>query len=468
VGSEQISQCTDDTDNCSGESKISTCCEQRAQMCQGNIDSQSEFSDYNCRGEKNMPIMDAINLPRLCGGNVSGDCWNAGNGQNPIGLPGCSSRVSGTCNLSDSDRADDICCTDKRIFEAAQLMWGRPHLISEANIKYEELLQVSNTRSEEYDKLLNEALSYLNKARDIGDEDDRSIIEIITDWESEINRVFGSGMCRGNIDRKTDFDCSKNVPPKQYIENAFITTGQSDEKCCVVSGMCTGNTNALENVECPENMHLSNNVSEGTTIQECCGEDIKCRGNTNIYLNYDCPESMIPVIDASNKYGTTEEICCRFTGDMDPTEIDPSFENETIQGTISFNGDLLQSAGEENSALRILFEKNFKEDLLGIFNKERKITIVEGQIKIKKIYTGSIIVDFEVEPSFSSGVSISKDYFSYLLSGKMYFPTIKLHTDGGVTNVAILSWDNINYWPNWIWYAIIALITFLITITIII
>ena len=40
VEPEQISQCTDNTENCSDESKISTCCEQRAQMCQGNIDSQ--------------------------------------------------------------------------------------------------------------------------------------------------------------------------------------------------------------------------------------------------------------------------------------------------------------------------------------------------------------------------------------------------------------------------------------------
>ena len=177
---------------------------------------------------------------------------------------------------------------------------------------------------------------------------------------------------------------------------------------------------------------------------------------------------MIPVLDADRTYGNTEEECCRYIGDMEPLEIVPSFENETIQGTISFNGDFLESVGEEDSALRVIFEKNFKKDILAILNKERKITIIEEQIKIKNIYSGSIIVDFEVEPEITSGISITKEYFSYLLSGKIYFPTIELHTIGSVTNISIISWDNINYWPQWIWYVMLSSITFLIAITVMI
>jgi len=465
-------QCSDNTDTCSNESKIAACCNQRAQMCQGNIIG-SGYIDYNCSGNNLLPKIEALELPRLCGGDgFKGDCWDAGNnGQTPPGLQNCPFNHTETCNLGNllEGQGNKICCTSREIFEAAQFMWGKPHLISEANLKYMDLLQISNTKSNEYDKLLNEALSYLNKARDMDDEDDRNITELINDWGSEINRPLGSGMCRGNIDRSTDYKCSDSVPPKQYIENSFITEGQSEEKCCVISGMCKGNTNLIENIECPENMHISNDITlEGSTIQECCEEDIKCRGNENIYLNYDCPEPMIPVIDTNNKYGNTEEECCRFPGDKDPTEINPHFENETIQGTITFNGDLIQSAGDEDSSLRNLFEEDFKKDLINIFNEEKKITIVESQIKIKKIYTGSIIIDFEVEPDILSTVSISKDYFSYLLSGKLYFPTIKLHTSGSVTNVGIVSWDNINHWPNWIWYVIISLITFMITILIIV
>jgi hypothetical protein len=148
--------------------------------------------------------------------------------------------------------------------------------------------------------------------------------------------------------------------------------------------------------------------------------------------------------------------------DTDPIDPDPTFENETIQGTIIFNGNLMQSAGREDTAKRILFETNFKEDLLDILNNEGKINILREQISIKKIHPGSIIVEFKVEPHYLTGVSISKDYFSYLLSGKLYFPTIKLHTNGSVTDVSISSWYNVNHWPKWIWYIIISTITFLI------
>ena len=460
-------QCIDGSDRCSEERKIRNCCDQRAEMCQGNI--ESHFQDFICRGENNIPKLDAVSLPRLCEEGNSGNCWNQGYpGETPPGLPGCSN-TNGTCNLSDlgNENRQEICCTNSDIYEIAEKIWGRPHLITAAIVKYNDLKNIQDTESNEYYELLNEALSYLNQARDIGDDDDRNIIHTITDWSAELNQDLGTGVCRGNINRESDFPCLLFNPPKQYINKAFITKGTTEEECCVVSGMCSGNTNSIENIECPENMHITNNM-EGTTIEECCRGDIKCRGNTNINLNYDCPEPMIPIVDANNTFGTTKEECCRFPDDIHHSEIPPTFENETIKGTIVFNGDLLQSAGTEGSAKRILFETNFKEDIVDIFNKEGKINVLREQIFIKKIHSGSVIVDFEVSPHYSTGVSISKGYFSYLLSGKIYFPTIKLHTDGSVTNVSILSWYNINYWPTWIWYVIISIITFLITSVIVI
>lgn len=460
-------QCIDGSDQCSEESKIRNCCDQRAEMCQGNI--VSHFQDWTCRGENSIPKIEAVTLPRLCGGDDQGDCWDEGYpGQTSPGLQGCNNGGT-TCNLSElsNSKRQEICCTNRDLFKLAEQIWGRPHLISAANLKYTELDYLPDSESDEYEELLNEALSYLNQARDIGDEDDRSIIETITDWSSEINRDIGSGMCRGNINRDYDFPCLNFSPPKQYINKAFITKGTTEEECCVVSGMCSGNTYPVENIECPENMKIVSN-KEGTTIEDCCEEGIKCRGNRNINLNYACPEPMIPVVDSNNTFGTTKEQCCRFPDDMHYTEIPPTFENETIQGTIIFNGDLMQSAGGEGSTKRILFETDFKEDLLNIFNKEGKINILREQITIKKIHSGSIIVEFKVEPHYSTGVSISKEYFSYLLSGKLYFPTIKLHTDGSVTDVSILSWHNVNHWPAWIWYVVISIITFLITIVFIV
>ena len=41
-------QCLEGTANCSEESKINTCCNQRAQMCQGNIDPR--YRDWTCKG----------------------------------------------------------------------------------------------------------------------------------------------------------------------------------------------------------------------------------------------------------------------------------------------------------------------------------------------------------------------------------------------------------------------------------
>jgi len=469
-GGENINQCTGNTDNCSDDIKINNCCDQVAQMCQGNIQG-SGFVDYNCNGPLNMPKLEALRLPRNCS-DSSGrtDCWDSTeeNGV-PRGLDNCDiSKKGTTCDLSGlpPEIGEEICCTDRSIFVKSGEEWGRPHLITEAIVKYIDLLNIQDRQSDEYERTLNEALEYLYEARQIDSGNNMDINELIKDWGATLGKTLGEGMCMGNIVSTNDFNCSSDG--KKSIDYPFTKKSSLEEECCEIKGMCSGNTSSTENVVCPENMHLSNSSSKGSTIEECCEDDITCRGNTNIYLNYDCPVSMIPVLDADKIYGNTEEECCRYIGDMDPLEIVPSFENETIQGTISFNGDLLESVGEEGSALRIIFEKNFKNDLLGILNKERKITIVEGQINIKNIYSGSIIVDFEVVPAFTSGISISKEYFSYLLSGKIYFPTIELHTIGSVTNISIISWDNINYWPKWSWYVILSSITFLIAITIMI
>jgi len=142
-------------------------------------------------------------------------------------------------------------------------------------------------------------------------------------------------------------------------------------------------------------------------------------------------------------------------------------ENETISGTLIINGDIFDSAGLEGSSKRIIFENNFKKDISNILNKEENISILPEQIIIDEIYSGSIIVDFHIVPH-DTGISITKDYFTYLLSEKIYLEELKLHTASGVTNVQITSWNNIDYWPEWIWYVIIAVITFLISFTILV
>ena len=57
-------QCIDGTGNCSQKTKINSCCDQRAEMCQGNIDPK--FNDWTCTGDNNIPKIDATELPRLC------------------------------------------------------------------------------------------------------------------------------------------------------------------------------------------------------------------------------------------------------------------------------------------------------------------------------------------------------------------------------------------------------------------
>ena len=88
------------------------------------------------------------------------------------------------------------------------------------------------------------------------------------------------------------------------------------------------------------------------------------------------------------------------------------------------------------------------------------------QIIINKIYRGSIVVDFKIIPDNITGVSITKEYFSFILSKEIPLVKIGHNTSGGVSNVKVISWYNLEYWPTWIWYVIISVITFLIVIII--
>jgi hypothetical protein len=116
-----------------------------------------------------------------------------------------------------------------------------------------------------------------------------------------------------------------------------------------------------------------------------------------------------------------------------------SDKNERITGTLFFNADIIQSAGIEGSVKRKKFRQDFKDDLINLLNKDTNIILLNDQIKIKKIYYGSIIIDFEIYPD-SSGNSIEKDYLVKLLTGKKFFPTIKLHTTESVKDVMTTSW----------------------------
>ena len=458
-------QCIDGSSNCSQKTKIMNCCDQRAEMCQGNIDQR--FNDWTCTGDDNIPKIDATELPRLCDSENTENCWDEGRiDGTPPGLNGCSD-IDETCNLSNlpnDELRQELCCTNYALYSIAETIWGRPHLLSVANLKFNDLKKIRETQPEKVNGLLNEALDYLNQARKLSDEDqERSIIETINDWSRELNIELGSGMCRGNINPIEDFPCTDLN--KEYNNDSFIIKGSISEECCIIMGMCSGNTNFNENVTCPDNTTVIQG-KEGTTVDDCCENDIKCRGNENINLNYDCPEPMIPVYDSNNTYGNTKEICCRYPEEKHITEINPISEDETIKATLIFNGLFYESVGEEKSEKRVLFINNFKEDLLDILNKEKKISILLEQIIVKDIYQGSIMVDFEILPHNVTGLSISKDYFSYLLSNKTYFPIINLHTNGSVINVAVESWYNIKTWPKWFIYLIVSITTFMITMMI--
>jgi len=462
---ETTKQCIDGSGDCDYGTKIRNCCGQRAEMCQGNIDNS--FSDWTCRGENDIPKMNATQLPHLCDVNSETECWDEGRyGGIPPGLDGCDSSVD-TCNLSNlqsDELRQNICCTNSNLYSIGESMWGRPHFISAAILIFNEIRKIKNTRPSDVDELLNEALEHLHQAKELSDEDQkRAIIENYNDWSRELQRPIGIGMCRGNIDETDDFSCGGIN--KEFVNDSFIRLGSSIEECCIITGLCSGNTNSNEDVDCPES---SNRIDEkeGTTIEECCSSDIKCRGNENIYINFNCPEPMVPIFNANETYGNTEEECCRFPGDINVEEMNYISEGETIRATLIFNGSFLISVGEEESSKRFLFETNFKKDIIDILNKDREVKILEEQININKIYKGSIMVDFEIIPHYFSNISISKEYFTYLLSERLFFPRIELKMAAPISDITIISWYNINHWPKWIWIVITSVITFFVSISI--
>jgi hypothetical protein len=458
-------QCLDGSSNCSEESKLRTCCNQRAEMCQGNIDNR--YNDWTCTGDKDIPKIDATELPRMCDENNTTDCWNSILRRgNPIGLEGCEDNNS-TCNISNlnsDEQKQNICCTNYALYTVAETVWGRPHLLSAANLKFNDYKELKNTDPVGAKKILNQALDHLYQARQLSD-DDRSIVETLKDWSREAQIDIGEGMCIGNINPIHDFPCDELN--KGYVDNSFIKKGTTSDECCIISGMCANNTNKNEDVECPENTSAIEDVN-GSTIEECCEANVKCSENENINENYRCPEPMILKLDAGEIYGNTKEDCCRYETEKNLLEIDPISENETIFGTLIFNGDIMLSVGEKNSFKYLSFINNFKKDLVDIINKGGKISVLEEQIVINNIYSGSIIIDFKIVPENISKISISKEYLMYVLNQGTYFPTLDLHTNGGILNINIRSWNNMNHWPNWIWFVITIVITSLILLFILI
>ena len=205
-------QCIDGTDNCSQKTKIINCCDQRAEMCQGNIDPK--FNDWTCTGDNNIPKIDATELPRLCDSENTENCWEEGRiDEIPPGLNGCTINNGETCNLSNlpnDELRQEICCTNYALYSIAETIWGRPHLLSVANLKFNDLKKIKDKQPEKVDDLLNEALDYLDQARKLSDENqERSIIETINDWSKELNIEIGTGMCRGNIDPIENFPCTE-------------------------------------------------------------------------------------------------------------------------------------------------------------------------------------------------------------------------------------------------------------------
>ena len=438
-------QCQNGTKTCTELEKKQNCCNSRTEICQGNLDPTK---DITC-DDGSWPKIDSGNIPYECDGRDtdSEDCWM-------FGKPKLSSMSN--------EEQQRLCCTDRGDFLLAEQFWGIPYLINKASKKYDDSKLLRSSGSiQQADNLLNEALEFLHEARKI-DTSGRytNIAELIRDWGTESGHSLGSGMCVGNIIASGDVNCSEIN--KEYVEKPFIKTGTTVASCCTYSGLCTGNTNSAEDVTCPNGTTAKANT-RGTTVQECCERGRTCRGNLNINLNFDCPTPLIPVIDANTKLGSTTAECCRGPDDKHESELVYSSENELISATLIINGNLLQNAGLENSEKRKTFIQNFKEDIVHIINKGGKINVSTDQVVITKIYSGSIIVNFEINPDVVTNTSITKEYLSFLFSEKIYLPKLSLYTSGGVTNLSIFSWYNIDKWPPWIWYIIIFTLTLIIT-----
>lgn len=445
-----IKQCSDGTTSCVDSIKSRRCCDRVTDTCQGNID---QTKDVVCE-DNSWPKVNAAEIPLACQGTNDDDpyCWETG--KTPL------SQLTTTEKQS-------ICCTSRNDFVVAEQFWGIPYLINKASKKYDDSKIIRPTNDERGDVLLNEALELLHEAKSLDDTTNprynTTITELILDWATETNKSLGNGMCRGNIDSTKDISCI--AINKSPISKAFITTGDSHQVCCDASGLCSGNTNSAEDVTCPDSMTVKGGL--GNTVEDCCEDKVTCSGNANVDLNFRCPPPLIPVINSETIYENTQEKCCRHPEDKDITEMTIVSEGETIYGTLIINADFFDNAGRKDTAKRVLFENNFKKDIVKVLNVEEKVNILPEQIVIEKIYDGSIVIDFKVIPH-ATGISITKEYFSYLLSNKVFLETIGKYTAGGVTNVSIMSWNNIDNWPPWIWNVIIGVVTFLISLAILI
>ena len=443
----EINQCVDGSYHCDDKEKELRCCNSRAEICQGNLDPSK---DITC-DDGSWPKVDSSNTPSPCRGlsNDHEDCWMHGKPQ--------------LSSLS-HEKQQTICCTSRSDFLLAEKFWGIPYLISKASKKYDDskLLRTSEM-TEEADKSLHSALELLYEARKL-DATRRysNIPELIRDWGTESGHALGTGMCTGNIDKTEDIDCS--VTNQVFVDRPFIQVGNAKEVCCVISGMCSGNTHSAEDITCPGGSVVK--TTQGTSVSECCEGRVTCRGNTNIHLNFNCPPPLVPIADATTKIANTTEECCRHPEDKTEAELRHVSKNKTISGTLIINADLLSVAGLKSSSKRALFINNFKKDITNHINSSDKINILPSQVIINKIYKGSIVIEFKIIPDTITGVSITKEYFSYLFSKETLLPTIGNSTAGGITNVKIITWDNIEYWPGWIWYVIVSVLSFIIALVI--
>ena len=438
-----INQCSDGGSSCTEKDKIKNCCNMRTDVCQGNIDGTK---DIICQ-DGSWPKVDSDQIPYECKGLDSDqdNCWMYGKPDLRT-LP--------------EEEQQSICCTSRNDFLLAEQYWGIPYLISKASKIYDDSKLLRNDGSiDEADDALNRSLKLLYDAREL-DVTNRysNIINMVIDWGNESGYILGENMCIGNIDKTKDIDCSETN--QKLIDNPFIKEGNHTEICCIISGMCKGNTNSAEDIICPDGM--TSLTKKGSTIDDCCKGRITCRGNPNVNLNFNCPSPLIPVLDSENVVGNTKEECCRHPDEREESELKYTSTNETITGTLLINADFLQVAGLEGSEKRELFINNFKKDIIDHINSNNKVIILENQINVKKIYKGSIVVDFEIVPNIETKVSITKEYLSYLLSNDTLLPTIGYKTGGGITNLRVISWYNLNNWPQWIWYVIVITITSII------
>ena len=441
-------QCLDGTTTCDDREKITRCCQNKNDVCQGNIDPTK---DIICE-DGSWPKVDSSNIPYECQGvdDKTENCWREGDKK---------------LHQLTNEEKQTICCTSRNDFLLAEQFWGIPYLISKASKTYDDSkILRRDGATEDANDLLNNSLELLYEARKLDTSNRYSNIpELITNWGTESGHTLGSGMCLGNIDKTSDVDCPNN---QSYVNKPYIKQGIDNEACCLVSGMCSGNTDGIGDITCPDGMTLKEGVVQGTTVPECCDRAITCRGNTNVNLNFNCPPPLIPIIDSNNKKASSKEECCRHPEDKDESELNHTSLNETISGTIVINADLIQNTGTEGSSKRRIFINNFQEDISNHINSLGKINISPRQVIINKIYRGSIIVDFKIIPDNITGVSITKEYFSFILSKEIPLIKIGHNTSGGVSNVKVISWYNLEYWPTWIWYVIVSVITFLIVIII--